>query len=138
MIRTLSVFVLAAAAAFAADVTGKWTATQETPRGEMKVNFNFKADGDKLTGTIGNDMMGETEIKDGKINGDAIEFKQTIKRGDREMTVLYTGKVTGDEITFTRKMEGGGGFAGKKGGGGKRGGKGGGGFSAELKATRVK
>jgi hypothetical protein len=136
MIRTLSVLVLAAAAAFGADVTGKWTATQETPRGEMKVNFNFKTDGDKLTGTIGNDMMGETEIKDGKINGDTIEFKQTIKRGEREMTVLYTGKVAGDEITFTRKMEGGGGAGKKGGGGGKRGGKSG--FSAELKATRVK
>jgi hypothetical protein len=93
--------------AFAADVNGKWTASMPGRQGNtMEVTFNFKADGSTLTGTMSN-PRGETEIKDGKIDGDNISFSQTFSRGDNTMTIVYKGKVQGDTIEFTREMQGG-------------------------------
>lgn len=98
--RILGALALLALAAFAADVDGKWQA--ETPgRGgqTMVQTFTLKADGDKLTGTVSN-PMGETEISDGKVNGDEISFAVVRRMGEREMKMNYTGKVSGDEIKF--------------------------------------
>ena len=102
--------------AFAADVDGKWTASMPGRQGNtMEVTFTFKADGSKLTGTMSN-PRGESEIKDGKIDGDNISFNQTFERGGNSMTIVYKGKVSGDTIEFTRSMQGGGGGGGGRGG----------------------
>ncbi len=101
----LSLLVLVALAA-AADVTGKWVAQVPGRDGQMReVTFNLKADGNTLTGTV-TTPRGETEISDGKINGDEISFSQVMQFGERKMTMLYKGKVSGDEIKFTRQVEG--------------------------------
>ena len=95
--------------AFAADVDGKWTASMPGRQGNtMEVTFVFKADGNTLTGTMSN-PRGESEIKDGKIDGNNISFNQTFERGGNSMTIVYKGKVSGDTIEFTREMQGGGG-----------------------------
>jgi autotransporter translocation and assembly factor TamB len=92
--------------ALAADVSGKWTAQMPGRQGNtMEVTFNFKADGNTLTGTVSN-PRGEAEIKDGKIDGDNISFTQTFDRGGNSMTIVYKGKVNGDTIEFTRSMQG--------------------------------
>ena len=88
------------------------------PGGEATWTFDLKADGDKLSGMVVNDFMGEMEIQDGKIDGDAVSFKQVMQRGDRSMTFVYTGKISGDEMELTRTMEGMGGGRGKGGPGG--------------------
>ena len=138
--------LLLAFPALAADIDGKWSATRETPRGEMTTTFNLKSDGGTVTGTVANDIMGESEIQDGKIDGDTITFKQVMDRGGRQMTFLYTGKIKGDEIEFTRAIEGGGrrggGPGAGPGGGGPRGeggfgGGGRGGPGAGFTAKRV-
>ena len=113
LFATLGVLALGVPA-WAAGIDGKWEATQETPRGEMTLVFDLKADGDALTGVVSNDFMGESEISDGKIDGDSVTFKQIMERGDRKMTIVYEGKLSGDELTLTRTMEG-------MGPGGKRG-----------------
>jgi hypothetical protein len=59
--------------AFAADPTGKWKAAMQGPDGEMQLTFNFKLDGDKVTGTV-EGPMGEMPITEGKMEGDAISF----------------------------------------------------------------
>ena len=135
---------LAPAAMWAADVTGKWEAKTETPRGEMTMTFDLTVDGDTVTGTVGNDRMGETEIEDGKIDGDKISFKQVMTMGDRSMTVLYEGTFTDDTLTLERKMERPGGGRGPGPGArgqGSAGGPGGGGRGPRgpqtLTATRV-
>lgn len=109
---------LFAASAAAADVTGKWTAMIPGPRGEMEVAFDLKADGETLTGTVANDFMGNSEIQDGKISGEEVTFNQVMERGERKITFKYKGMVKGDEIEFTREMEGGPGGPGR---GGQRG-----------------
>jgi hypothetical protein len=95
--------------AFAADIDGKWTASMPGRQGNtMEVTFTFKAEGSNLTGTMSN-PRGESEIKDGKIEGNNISFNQTFERGGNSMTIVYKGKVSGDTIEFTREAQGGGG-----------------------------
>jgi len=102
----------------AADVDGKWEASIESPMGAMIMTFDLKSDGEKLTGSVGNEMMGESEIQDGKISGDEVSFVQVMKRGDREMKFKYEGKLAGDELELTRSMDGGGPGRGGRGAGG--------------------
>ena len=98
---------LGAIAAWAADVTGKWVAEVPGREGQsMQMIFNFKVEGDKLTGTIST-PRGESPISDGKIQGDEISFVQVIEFGGNQMKFIYKGKVSGDEIRFTREREGG-------------------------------
>ncbi|MGD0200018.1 MAG: hypothetical protein ABSD27_04635 [Bryobacteraceae bacterium] len=99
--------VFAAAALLAADVNGRWVAQVPGRDGQpMEITFNFKADGAQLTGSV-TTHRGETQISEGKINGDEISFTQVIQFGDRRMKQFYKGKVAGDEIRFTRQREGG-------------------------------
>jgi len=100
-----------AAVAPAADVSGKWTAQVPGRGGETReATFNFKADGEKLTGAMSG-PQGDIPISDGKISGDDLSFTTTLSFGGNEMKFMYKGKVSGAEIKFTREREGGGGRA---------------------------
>lgn len=108
MVFFAAAFVLAAVSlAWAADVTGKWVAQVPGRGGQTREQtFTLKADGGKLTGTV-TGMQGETPIADGTVKGDDISFTQTFNppQGD-PIKVRYVGKVSGDEIKFTRTREG--------------------------------
>jgi len=143
-----AVVLLCVAAAVAADVTGKWVAQMPGRQGgsPTETTFTFKQDGTKLTGTI-TTARGENPISDGKVEGDNISFVQTMSFGGNEMKFVYKGTVSGDEIKFTRGMEGGmpGGGPGGAPGGAPGGGPGGGGGQGggpggpqEIVAKRVK
>jgi hypothetical protein len=93
--RTFALLVLFAICAFAADVTGTWKGSIETPNGSRDVTMHLKADGSKLTGTVSG-RQGDVEIQDGKVDGDNISF--AFVRGDFRME--YKGKVSADEIKF--------------------------------------
>ena|ERR1700741_3951758 len=68
--------------AVVADLTGKWKGIIKTPDGnELQVTYNFKADGDKLTGTA-ESPAGTVSIDDGKITGDTFSFKVTVDGTD--------------------------------------------------------
>ena len=112
----------------AAAVDGKWEAEIEGPQGSTVVVFDLKADGEMLTGTVGNETTGAAEIQDGKISGDQIEFAQVMQRGNFQMRFNYSGKISGDEMELTRTVQRPGGPAGGRGpGGGRPGGAQGGG-----------
>jgi hypothetical protein len=87
---------LAAMAAFAADVTGSWKGSMETPMGTIENTFVLKADGANLSGSI-QSQMGELKIEKGKIDGDKITFSASMEMG----TLTYSGVVNGDEIKLT-------------------------------------
>ncbi len=102
-IALLGVFAMAA---FAADVTGKWTAQVPGRNGNATENtFVFKQDGAKLTGTVNGGRGGDVEIKDGKVEGDDISFNvvRTTQNGD--MKQQFKGKISGSEIKFSRTMQ---------------------------------
>ncbi len=111
MAMTRRTFWMSAAAAAAsarvlraAGVDGKWEAAVESPMGPMTLTFDLKADGEVLSGTIANEMMGESEIRDGKIADGKISFVQVMRRGEREIEFKYEGAVSGDAMELTRSM----------------------------------
>jgi hypothetical protein len=103
----LAMILAITVAALAADVTGKWTAQVPGRDGQMRETvFNFKVDGEKLSGTISGGQGGETPIADGVIKGDDISFNVVMSRGGNQMKMTYKGKVAGDEMKLTRTREG--------------------------------
>jgi len=92
-----------AATMFAADITGKWAGEVDSPNGKRPVTMTFKADGDKLTGSVSG-RNGDTPIEDGKISGDDVSFTVTRKFNDNEFKMNYTGKIKGDSIDLKYKM----------------------------------
>lgn len=88
--------VLCAFAAFGADVTGTWKGALETQQGTLEIEYQFKAEDGKLTGTASS-QMGSISITNGKVEGDTITF--TISTG--EYDVVHKGVVTGDEMKLT-------------------------------------
>ncbi len=128
-------------AAWAADVDGKWLAKVAGTMGQedSEITLTFKAKGSKVTGTLNNTAMpGDVEIQEGKLEGNNISFSLSRNFGQSDMKVVWKGTVAGDEIKFTRGIEGGmGGPGGGMGGG--MGGPGGGAPAApEIIAKRVK
>ena len=93
-------------AALAANVDGKWVAQVAGQGGQTReVTFTFKAEGEKLTGTVSG-RQGDTPISDGTIKGDDISFTQSFEVQGNAVKLIYTGKVSGDEIKMTRKRDG--------------------------------
>jgi hypothetical protein len=90
---------------FAADVSGRWTA--QTPArggGTDTTTFDFRVDGKRLTGVV--KMAGrDYPIKEGAIEAETVRFHITVNIG-REIKFVHTGAVAGEEIRFTRELEG--------------------------------
>ena len=105
-IRLLTLAV-ASLSAFAADVTGTWKAEFETQRGLQKYTFNLKQDGATVTGKASvemTDQKRDAEFKEGKVEGDTVTFVEPLKIQDNEVLITYTGKLSGNEIKFTRQV----------------------------------
>jgi len=105
---TLFVVFALTACFFAADITGKWTAEFSTPvGGAQKYTFEFKVDGEKLTGKAYFERLGqkgEADLLEGKIAGNEISFIENLDTGGDALRITYKGKIAGDEINFTRQV----------------------------------
>src|SRR5579883_2052535 len=92
----------------AAGVAGKWQAEFDSPVGVQKYVYEFKVDGETLTGTATGEREGRrrdpVNVKEGKVKGDDISFIETITIMDMEVPVKYTGKIVGDEIRLKREV----------------------------------
>jgi len=93
----------------ATDVTGTWKSEFDSQVGHQKYTFTFKQEGTKLTGKANSeveDRKREAELKEGKVDGDAISFVEMLKIEDNDVRITYTGKLSADrnEIKFTREV----------------------------------
>jgi hypothetical protein len=106
--RLATVLVLgcafAASAAWAEDLTGKWTATAVS--NNVAVTLDLKVAGNVVTGAILNPQSGPAEIKEGKIEGNRISFHVVRTANDATNKILWQGTIEGAEIHFTRSVEG--------------------------------
>jgi hypothetical protein len=103
--RIVFAALLGAAVLLAADPTGTWTGDQPGPGGNTySITFKLKADGGKLTGTMGGDQF-EQPIQNGEINGDDIAFTVHLDFGNG-IDLKYTGKVGTDKIDFKVQRSG--------------------------------
>jgi hypothetical protein len=92
--RTLQIAVLALAlvgAVLAADISGVWEFTVETSQGSGSPSFEFKQDGEKLTGTYSG-MFGKAPIS-GTVKGAEVDFTFEVSNVDGK--VRYKGKLEG-------------------------------------------
>jgi hypothetical protein len=94
-----------ALSALAADISGQWTATFNTQVGEQHYTYTFKVDGEKLTGTAKSDN-GTAAIENGTVKGDDVSFVENLDYQGQKLAITYTGKISGDEIKFTRDVAG--------------------------------
>jgi hypothetical protein len=91
----------------AADIGGQWQAQVPGRDGNlMDTTFNFKVSGEQLAGTMEN-QYGERQISEGKVSGDDVSFTIKIEIGGEDITFLYKGKAAGNEIKFSRERKGG-------------------------------
>ncbi len=92
----------------AADISGKWQSEFDSQIGVQKYVYVFKVDGEKLTGTAASERNGEkgtVAIQKGTVTKDGIFFVEPLNFDGQEVSIEYTGKMTGDnEIKFTRKV----------------------------------
>jgi len=91
----------------AADVTGTWKGSFDYNGTAVPLTFDMKTDGDALTGTVSGLPTPKVDIKDGKIDGDALTFWVGIEFQGNPIKLVVKGKVAGDEITFNIGTEGG-------------------------------
>jgi hypothetical protein len=93
--------------ASAADVAGRWKAEFDTQIGLQKYVYEFKADGDTITGKATferEQAKGEVALKEIKVNGDDISFMEPLNFDGQEIRIDYKGKVSGDEMKLTRQV----------------------------------
>jgi hypothetical protein len=92
--------------AFAAGVDGNWTGSLDSPNGPVQIDYAFKSDGAKLTGTTTGPDGAKLAIKDGKIDGSNISFAVDVDFGGSPTTIKYTGVVAADSIALTMDFQG--------------------------------
>jgi enterochelin esterase-like enzyme len=91
----------------AVNVAGTWKAEFDTQIGVQKYTFVLKQDGATLTGKANADIGGEkheSEIKEGKIDGDSVSFVEMLNFQGNELRIVYSGKVAANEMKLTREV----------------------------------
>ena len=97
----------------AAGIDGKWVSERTMGRGDqqrtMTLTLDLKSSGSTLTGTMSmTTPRGErsVDIQNGKVDGDNLSFTVVQKGRQGEMTIIYEGSVSGDDMKGTQKREG--------------------------------
>jgi len=98
LLTALSVLVIVSIC-FAADITGHWTGRIND---QFDVAYDFKVDGNKLTGTSTGPDGNVIAIKDGLIKGDSLSFTLPIMDND----VPIKGLVKGDKMNLSMSFNG--------------------------------
>jgi hypothetical protein len=116
--------------AWAADVSGTWTITMQSPMGEDKFDVVIKIAGETLTVTSQHPMLQELKGS-GTMKENSIKFKLDAT-GQMPIAFEFTGTVAGSKMSGTREIK----FSGE--GGGPAGGPGGGMGDSDNKWTAEK
>jgi len=98
-------FVLLAATLQAADISGKWKGQFQGGDSTRELGFDFKVQGENLTGTVSGLRDKVVEIKDGKVQGDTVTFSVMSEWQGEPIKLVYKGQVSGNEIRFTMGTE---------------------------------
>jgi hypothetical protein len=100
-------FALVSSSAWAAPVDGKWTGQTRGRDGQARdVTFTLKASGDQLTGSMTGPGGNDFPISNGKVDGDKVSFTVKLQFGDNSLVMNYKGTVSGDELHCTVSREG--------------------------------
>ena len=104
LLMTLLLVLVSLVPIRAADITGKWTASFDTQIGKQEYTYDFVVKESKLSGKMKSNL-GESDVLDGKVDGDKVTFGEILKFEGMEVKITYTGTVvSADEIKFTRNV----------------------------------
>jgi len=102
----LALASMAALAADAPNISGTWTASFDTQVGKQDYTYTFAVKGAVLTGHA-KSASGDTEITEGKIDGNKVTFVENLNYQGMPLHIVYTGTVTSpDQIDFMRDVAG--------------------------------
>jgi hypothetical protein len=105
--KLFTLCLLAAVAAFGADIDGKWVSEGGGKGGPQ--TLTIKSAGMNLSGTMEGGRGGAVEISEGMIHGDEVMFKVVREFNGNKIVQNYNGKLAGSELKLTITVEGGGG-----------------------------
>jgi hypothetical protein len=104
-LTSMVLMLVLAALVRAADPSGRWTSTFTTEVGEQQYTFEFSVKGTTLTGTAKSNLLGESKLEEGKVDGDKISFVENANFQGMPLKITYSGTMTSaDEIAFTRNV----------------------------------
>jgi len=90
--------------AAAPDITGRWTASFDTQIGQQDYTYDFVVKDTTLTGKA-KSANGESDLLEGKVDGDKVSFVEILKFDGMEIRITYTGTIgSADEIKFSRQV----------------------------------
>ena len=117
MVKVIRVLILASfcgvgGLAMAADLSGTWTASFESQVGTQNYTYMLEVKGSMLTGMAKSNLVGDSTLSDGKVDGNKISFVEHGTYQGMPLTFNYTGELVGDEIHFKRELAGGAGGGG--------------------------
>lgn len=96
---------LSAGLLLAADPSGDWKGSFDFNGNDVPLTFHLKASDTTLTGSIEGLPTTPVDIKDGKIEGDTINFTTVIDYQGDPVKLVCKGKVDGDQIKFSLGTE---------------------------------
>lgn len=99
-VRTALACALFTLSLFAADVSGTWKGTVESPNGAVERTFVFRTEGSKLTGETSSQLLGKSAIQNGTVEGDTLTFHIVVSYEGNDFRLNYKGKVEGGQIRF--------------------------------------
>ena len=105
-ILALAILCVVGGLAHAADVSGTWTASFDTQVGKQEYTYTLKVEGAALTGTAKSNLIGDSTLSDGKVDGNKISFVEKGTYQGMPLQFNYTGELAGDEIRFKRELMG--------------------------------
>ncbi|HXR03431.1 MAG TPA: hypothetical protein VN836_01850 [Verrucomicrobiae bacterium] len=88
-------------------VAGKWKGEFDSQIGLQKYTFDFKVQGTNLTGRafgVRENGTNDVAITEGSVSTNGVYFVEPLKFDDNDVRIEYTGKISGDEIKFHRKV----------------------------------
>ena len=89
----------------AASVDGNWSGSVPGPNSDITLGFVFKADGDKLNGSMIGQDGNPIPIANGKIDGNNIAFTVTIQMGNT-IDIGFKGVVGEEDIKMSGDFQG--------------------------------
>jgi hypothetical protein len=108
LIRTvvLAALCVVGGLAYAAGVDGTWAASFDTQVGKQTYTYTFKVEGATLTGTAKGNLITDSVLSDGKVDGNKISFVEKGTYMGMPLTFNYTGELAGDELKLKRELMG--------------------------------
>lgn len=105
LVSLIVISITAVSFASAAELAGNWTAEFDSQIGVQKYVYAFTSKGGKLTGKASYDHSmgkGDSQLKDIKLENDAVSFIETLSLDGMELVITYSGKISDDQMDLKR------------------------------------